>query len=213
MIEPSLDSAGAQPHLVAPVEALLVRAVGGLEPQLPADVADLGVGEVGNELRNASRRPGGIRIGERDDLALGLADGTILCSDLAPASHSEQANARLARSYSGDDLVRAVGGRIGGDDDLEMLGRIVEGQQVLDSPLDHGLLIVRRDDNRYERHRARNLPYRARTVSGPSLGRRRVEDVRPRERRQRAKEQSLDRKQHTTSLRIRTERNCDVTDP
>ena len=45
------------------------------------------------------------------------------------------------------ELLGAVGGGIGGDDELEQLGRIVERAEVLEPPLDRALLVVRRHDH------------------------------------------------------------------
>ena len=36
-----------------------------------------------------------------------------------------------------DELVGRVGRRVGGDDDLELVGRVVELEQVLEPALDH----------------------------------------------------------------------------
>ena len=44
-----------------------------------------------------------------------------------------------------------IGGRVGGDDELELVGRIVEREQVLEPPLDHRLLVVGGDDHRHVR--------------------------------------------------------------
>src|SRR3970282_1129911 len=47
----------AHPDLVPPVETLQILAVGALEPELPAHVADLGIGEVADELTERIRLP------------------------------------------------------------------------------------------------------------------------------------------------------------
>ena len=137
----------AQPHLVAPVEALLVRAVVALEADLAADVGDVRVGEVAHELAQRVRRPGRVRVAEGEDLALGLADGAVHRRQLPAPLGLEQAHAVVAAH----DLVRAVGRAVGGDDELELVGRVVELEQVLDAAADHVLLVVRGDDQRDRR--------------------------------------------------------------
>ena len=144
--EPRLGLALRQ--LVAPVEALLVRAVGGLEHEPPADVGDIRVGEVGDELPKRVGCPGRVRVGEGEDLAAGLAHGPVLGGDLAAARVHDQPH---AVSEALDQLVRAVGRGVGGDDDLELVGRIVEREQVLEPPLDHRLLVVGGDDHGHVR--------------------------------------------------------------
>ena len=135
-------------HLVTPVEALAVGAVGRLEHELAADVRDLRVGEVRDELSKRIRRPGCVRVGERDDLARGLAHGSVLRRHLAPARVDDQAHA-VAEPL--DQLVRPVGRRVGGDDELELVGGVVERQEVLEPSLDHRLLVVRGDDHGHRR--------------------------------------------------------------
>ena len=109
----------AEPELVAPVEAFAVRAVSVLEPEPAADVRDLGVGEVGDEPAKRIRRPGRVRVRERDDVAGRLADRPILGCDLPATRAVEQADARLAGGDRLDELVRPIGRGVGGDDDLE----------------------------------------------------------------------------------------------
>ena len=189
----------AQLHLVAPVGALTVRAGGVLEPQLAADVGDLRVGEVRDELPERVGRPGRVAVGEGDDVGGRLPHGPVLRRDLAAARALEQLHARLPRRDRRDELVRAVARRVGGDHDLELLGRVVELEQVLEPALDHRLLVVGGDDHGHRRLR-RGVPAHApRPRSRSELRRRRIGDVRPRERSQRAPEQSL--QQHRSSVR------------
>ena len=101
-------------HLVAPVDALLVRAVRGLEHEPAADVGDVRVGEVRDELAQRVGRPGRVRVREGDDLAAGLAHGPVLRRHLAAARVDDQPHA-VAEPL--DELVRAVGRRVRGDDE------------------------------------------------------------------------------------------------
>ena len=142
-------------HLVAPVEALAVGSVGRLEHELPADVRHVGVGEVRDEVAQGIRRPGRVRIGEGDDLTGGLAHGPVLRRHLASTRVDDQAHA-IPEAL--DQLVRPVGRRVGGDDELELVGRVVEREQVLEPSLDHRLLVVRGDDHGHRRLDAR-LPH------------------------------------------------------
>ena len=170
--EPRLGLALRQ--LVAPVEALAVRAVGRLEHEPSADVGDVGVGEVGDELPERIGRPGRVRVGEGDDLAAGLAHGPVLGGDLAAARVDDQPHA-VAEAL--DELVRAVGRGVGGDDDLELVGRVVEREQVLEPALDHRLLVVGGDDHghvRLDRLLADAPRADARERRRPRAGRRRA---------------------------------------
>ena len=137
---------GSHPDLVPPVEALEVLAVRALEAELAADVPDLGVGEVARELAERVRLPLGVRVRERDHVARRLAHGAMLGGDLPAALALEQPDARLAGGDLADDVVRPIGRAVGGDDDLEELGRVVELEEVLDAAADDGVLVVRRDD-------------------------------------------------------------------
>jgi hypothetical protein len=152
-----------QPHLVAPVEALLVRTVGRLEPELPADVGDLGIRKVRHELAQGVRRPGGVRIGERDDVARRLSHGTILGGDLAAALAVDQVHPRLSRRDGCHQGVRAIRRCVRRDDDLQSVGWIVEREQVVEPPLDHRLLVVRGNDHRHSRLGTRILSHRVGT--------------------------------------------------
>ena len=124
--EPRLGAAHA--HLVAPVEAFAVRAVGLQDLQLAADVRDVGIGEDADELPQRVGRPRRVRIREGHDLAVGLADGPVLRGHLAAARVRDHDDARVLQG----DLLGAVGRRIGRDDDLQLVLRVVELEQVLD---------------------------------------------------------------------------------
>ena len=188
-----------QPELVAPVQPLAVRPGGVLQAQAAADVGDLGVGEAGDELPERVGRPARVRVGEGDDLALGLAHGAILGGDLAAARAVEQPDARLAGGDGLDELVRAVARGVGGDDQLELLRRIVEREQVLEPPLDHALLVVGGDDHGDRRLARGVLRHTALAHPGKRAGRERIADVRPGERAERAPEERL-RQRHRASV-------------
>jgi len=103
------------------------------------------IGEGADELAQRIRRPRRVGVGEGDDLARSLADGAVLCCDLAAALAGEEAHATLAEGAH--EVVRAIGRGVGGDDDFQPLARVVERQQVLEPPLDDRLLIVSGDDH------------------------------------------------------------------
>ena len=121
----------AQPELVAPVDALLVRA-----RRRPRAAA-------GRRRRRRRDRRGcatscrsasGAQVAFASENAtislVGLAHRAVLRGDLAAARAVEQADARLARRHGLDELVRPVGRRVRGDDDLELVAGIVEREQV-----------------------------------------------------------------------------------
>ena len=122
-----------------------MRPVGGLEPELTADVGDVRVGEVRDEVPQRVGRPASrSRPRTRRRRSIVSPHGPVLGGDLAAARAVEQLDPRLAGRDRLDELVRAVGRGVRGDDDLELLGGIVEREQVLEPPLDHRLLVVRR---------------------------------------------------------------------
>ena len=112
----------AQPHLVAPVQPLPVVALRRLESQLPADVGDIGIGQVRDEPAQRVGRPARIRIGEGDDIALGRANGSILGGHLASPRAVQKAHPGLAGRHLRHEVVRSVGRRVRGDDDRQLLG-------------------------------------------------------------------------------------------
>ena len=138
----------AHPHLVPPVRALHVRAVRALEAKLPADVADLLVGEVADELAQRVRLPLAVRVGEREDVARRLAHRAVLGRDLALARALQEEDARILGRQLTDDRVGEIRRAIGRDHDLEALGRVVERECVREPPANHGFLVVRRHDQR-----------------------------------------------------------------
>ena len=181
----------AQPRLEAPVDALAVRAGRVGQDQPAADVRDLGVGERANQLGERVRRPRRIGVGERQDLAVRLANRPVLRGDLAGARAANQPYAGLAGHDRLDQLVGAIVRRVRGDDDLEPVGRVVEGEQVFEPPLDHRLLVVGGDDHRHAR-RGR-LPANGSAPDAGGEGRRQwIRGVRPDERAERGPEDDLD---------------------
>ena len=155
----------AHGHLVAPVDALLVRAVGGQEPEPPADVRDVGVGERAHEHAQRVGRPGAVRVGERDDLARRSA------ARRGPAPRPcRRADSRSPATPGYCSAISSVRSRrrVGGDDDLQLVARVVELEQVLDPPRDRRLLVVGGDDHRHRRLevglRARAAARRARAA-------------------------------------------------
>ena len=174
----------AEPQLVAPVEPLAVRSCG---------VARGGGGRRRRRRRGrrGSRRGGAAHPAPRSRWRRrtrrrrrGLAHRAVLRRDLAAPRAVEQAHPRLARGDRLDELVRAVGRGVGGDDDLQPVGGIVEREQVLEPALDHGLLVVGRDDHAHGRlGRQGSFATRRSRTRAERAGGQRVADVRPRERR------------------------------
>ena len=113
----------------------------------------------------------------------------VLRRHLAPARAADEPDAAVSEAL--DELVGPVGGGVGGDDELQPVPGIVELEQVLQPPLDHGLLVVGGDDHGY----ARQLGALA-DGPGAQAGRRscceRIAEVRPRERAERGPEENLD---------------------
>ncbi len=167
-----------EPQLVAPVDAFPVRSVRALEAELAADVGDVLVGEVADELAQRVGRPRRVRVGEGDDVARALGHRTVQRGELAAARQREQADARIVGGTLLHDLVRAVGRAVGDDEDLELLGRVVEREQVLEPRRDHVLLVVRGDDHRDARRDVR-LAHGARPDAREQRRRERIAHVRP----------------------------------
>jgi hypothetical protein len=103
-----------------------------------------------------------------------------LRGNLPAAWAAKEADARLAARDRLDALVRPVGRRVGGDHDVDELARVLDGEQILETALDHALLVVRGDDDRHTRPDGR-LPDRPRTQARERGGRGGVADVRPSE--------------------------------
>ena len=137
-----------QPHLVAPVHALPARAAGIREPEPAADVGDIRIGEAADERAEGVGLPEGVGVREGDDLALRPGHRGVLRGHLALPGPGEQAHTRVLPGDRLDGRVGPVRRAVGGDDDLDALGRVVEREQVLQATCDHALLVVRGDDDR-----------------------------------------------------------------
>ena len=74
--------------------------------------------------------------------------------------------------------MRAVGGGVRRDDELELVGGIVEREQVLEPPLDHRLLVVGGDDHAHDRLDL-GPPHATRAQPRERGGNERVAEVRP----------------------------------
>ena len=170
----------AQPHLVAPVHAFAIRPVLSLKAHLAAHVRDVRIGEVAHELAQRIGRPDGVRVTEREDLAVGFARGAVERRQLPGALAAEQTDVPVLRRLAFDDRVCLVLGAVRRDDDLELLGGIVELEQVLEPPADHVLLVVRGDDQAHGR-RDLLLAHLTRAQTAQTGGRDGITDVRPRE--------------------------------
>ena len=185
--EPRLG--GAHGQLVAPVDALAVRAVRALEPQPPADVRDLRVGERAHERRSAS----GAQVAFASEKArispLGLAHGAVLRGDLAAARVADHAALAAAprpaprsRSVEASEVTTIS----------SWSARVVEREQVRDRA-------ARSPAPRRGRPRSRSrvgVPSSprpaARRTRATSGGGERVRDVRPHERGERDPEEDGD---------------------
>jgi hypothetical protein len=181
----------AHPDLEAPVEPFEVRPLGRLEAKPTTDVPHLGIRERAHERPQRIRPPLSVRVRERDRVARRLADRTVLRGDLPLARAAEEAHARLPRGDLLDDRVRAVGRAVGGDDDLQELGRVVELEKVLDTAPDDVLLIVcGHDDGHRRRHGVAR--HRARAQPREHAHRGRISGVRPGESAERPPEDGPD---------------------
>jgi hypothetical protein len=69
----------------------------------------------------------------------------------AAAGAADEPHALSARGHGPHQLVGAVGGAVGGNQDLELGRRVVERQQVLQPARDHRLLVVGGDDDAHGR--------------------------------------------------------------
>ena len=144
---------GAQPQLVAPVDALLVGPGVRDEADLAARVADLRVGEGGREPRQRVRLPARVGVREREQVPAGGADGRVLRAHLAAARQREHlVGPGGARALGGGVGVR-LGAAVDRDDQLEAVARPVERERVGDLRRDHVLLAVGGDDQRHLRRR------------------------------------------------------------
>ena len=113
----------------------------------PGGDADLGVDEPGEQrLEGVGGDPHG-RIGVHDDVAAQVALRRVLRGRLAAADrHAQQLHTAVREAAH--DVVRPVGGRVGHDEDLAAVGRIVDGEERLERGGDGALLVVRGDRDR-----------------------------------------------------------------
>jgi hypothetical protein len=138
--EPGLER--ADPHLIAPVEALLVFPARPRQAKLAADVADPRLGQGRYQPHQRLRLPDGVGIGEGEHLTRGVLDGGVQGVDLAPAVQLEH---DVCPTIAGA-LGGGVGATVAGDDDLESLTGIVEREGHLHPAADHRLLGMGGDD-------------------------------------------------------------------
>ncbi len=142
----------AQPDLVAPVGALAVAAVGrasarGAPPRTRRPGQRSCGRACGARPTPTSRsRPKRRRSPPASRAPRGPAPRP--CRRGGSGSASRRSNPSTISS-------RPVARRVGGDDELEPLARIVEREQVLEPPRDHRLLVVGGDDHGHGRRRRR----------------------------------------------------------
>jgi hypothetical protein len=182
--------APTQPELVAPVEAFAVRPLGLAEGDSAGDVPDVRVAEVADELPEGIRLPDRTCIGEGDDLRVDGAHRLVLGRDLATARAADEPHAAVPLGEPFDECLHAVGGGIGGDEDLEP-ARVVLRQEALDEPLDDLLLVVRRDHDRDAR-RDVLLRHAHPSHGGESRHEERVTHMRPEDRAEAGPEEDLE---------------------
>jgi hypothetical protein len=136
-------------HLVAPVEALLVRGTRTVEANLPAHVAHAGVAERLDQAPQRVGAPVAVRVREREHLAARALHRGIERRHLAAAGELQDlVGAGLPRR-----LGRSVRGAVRRDDHLQPVARVVERQRIVDLAANHVLLVVRGDDQRHRRQR------------------------------------------------------------
>ena len=145
--------AAAHPHLVAPVDALLVRAALVDERHAAAGVADAGIVERRGERAQRARLPQGVGVAERQQLARGGPHRRVLGADLAAARQLEHEVGAGGPCAGGRVVGAGVGAAVDGHDQLERLARPVERQRVGDLGRDHLLLAVGGHDQRDARER------------------------------------------------------------
>jgi hypothetical protein len=97
-----------------------------------------------------------------------------LASEKASSSPDARSADVVGAARAGQ-LGRAVGGAVGGDDQLEALARVVEREDVGDLGGDHALLVVGGDDQRHARQLAQGDW--ATITASECLDEERIEDV------------------------------------
>ncbi len=192
------DSARPQPDLVAPVRALLVRALRRAQLEAPAHVGDAGIRERRDELLERVGSPLAVRVRERDDVDVGeRSHRVVLGVDLAAARRAHELDAAVREAAH--DLVRPVARGVRGDEDAQAIARVVERERVLELALDHVVLVVGGDHERDARPEALVRARRARPQPRQRRDEQRVQRVRPDERGEREPE---DHFQHEHRARV-----------
>ncbi len=115
------------------------------------DAAHGGVGVVGDHRTNRRRVVHRRGVREHQDLATGDGRGLVLARRLALPGQIEQLHAIAV--LLPNDRVRAIGRAVRRNQDLELVGGIVEAQRVVELLGDHVLLVVGGDDHRHGRRR------------------------------------------------------------
>jgi hypothetical protein len=141
--------AAAQPHLVAPVDALLVRAALVDEGHPPAGVAHPRVGERRRQRPQRAGIPQRVRVAEGEQVAARGAHGGVLRPDLPAARQLEHDVGTRVAGALGRVVRAGLRAAVDRDDDLEAFARPVERERVGHLRRDHRLLPVRRDDQRH----------------------------------------------------------------
>ena len=189
---------GAHPHLVAPVDPLLVRAVVGVDQlHLAGDHAHLGVGVRPDDAAHRVGVPDGVGVAHADDLAGRLPGRPVERRHLAAARADQQLHTAVGVAL--DDLVGAVARRVGRDDDLHQLPRVVQRQRVVQLALDHRLLVVGGDQERHRRQDVRS-GNGTRPHAREQGDEQRVADVRPDDRPEAHPEHDLEQEDHIASV-------------
>src|SRR5215210_2339555 len=99
-----------------------------------ADVRDVEIGEVANELGESVWFPLRVRVRERDDVGVGSTNRQVLRGDLAAARAPQQPHARLACGHRVDERISGVCGCVRRDDDLESVWWVVQLEQIPQPP-------------------------------------------------------------------------------
>ena len=93
-----------------------------------------------------------VRVREDQDLPRGMRDRGVQRGSLSPAPGKPVQHDPLFPPR-GHDVIGAIRGRIGSDDDLELLLGVVQLKRIVQLRADHLLLVVRGDDQRYRGQR------------------------------------------------------------
>jgi hypothetical protein len=113
---------------------------------------------------------------------------------------AQKPDTRLSGRDGFDELVGAIRRRVRCDQDLELFGRVVEREQVLEPPFDHVLLVVRGDDEGHGRSEVA-FQHRPRAHPRQRCSEERIPELGPRERAEREPEQDLQDHEEDRSFR------------